>query len=113
MGNYNAVSTPLAAHFRLSIECCPQFEEDIDGMSNVPYSSAVGTLMYAMVCTRLNLSHTVSVVRRYMHNLGKDHWEAMKWILHYVKGTVNKGFCLLYTSPSPRDGLLSRMPSSA
>ena len=23
------------------------------------------------------------------------------------------GFCLLYTSPSPRDGLLSRMPSSA
>ena len=24
-----------------------------------------------------------------------------------------RGFCLLYTSPSPRDGLLSRMPSSA
>ena len=24
-----------------------------------------------------------------------------------------KGSCLLYTSPSPRDGLLSRMPSSA
>ena len=27
--------------------------------------------------------------------------------------TVMYGDCLLYTSPSPRDGLLSRMPSSA
>ena len=28
-------------------------------------------------------------------------------------GCVQLGVCLLYTSPSPRDGLLSRMPSSA
>ena len=31
----------------------------------------------------------------------------------YLPETVRKSFCLLYTSPSPRDGLLSRMPSSA
>ena len=68
MGNCKAVSTPLIAHFRLSVECCPQCEEDIDTMSNVPYSSAVGSLMYAMVCIRPELSHTVSVVSRYMHN---------------------------------------------
>ena len=30
----------------------------------------------------------------------------------YLNNELNK-FCLLYTSPSPRDGLLSRMPSSA
>ena len=33
-----------------------------------------------------------------------------------LSGTANNtttNFCLLYTSPSPRDGLLSRMPSSA
>ena len=29
-----------------------------------------------------------------------------------IQGAMGKG-CLLYTSPSPRDGLLSRMPSSA
>ena len=28
-------------------------------------------------------------------------------------GVAKDGACLLYTSPSPRDGLLSRMPSSA
>ena len=60
-------------------------------MSNVPYSSVVGSLMYAMVCTRPDLSHAVSVVSRYMHNPGKDHWKAVKWILRYVKGTIGKG----------------------
>ena len=50
--------------------------------------------MYVMVCTRSDLSHAVSVVSRYMHNPGKDHWEAVKWILRYVKGTVNKGLVL-------------------
>ena len=44
-----------------------------------------------MVCTRPDLSHAVSVVSRYMHNPGKNHWKAVKWILCYVKGTVNKG----------------------
>ena len=31
------------------------------------------------------------------------------WSFYYAQCA----FCLLYTSPSPRDGLLSRMPSSA
>ena len=38
--------------------------------------SVVGGLMYAMVCTRRDLSHAMSVVSRYIHNPGKDHWEA-------------------------------------
>ena len=32
---------------------------------------------------------------------------------HYAAAYGNMNVCLLYTSPSPRDGLLSRMPSSA
>jgi len=90
MGNCKAISTPLAAHFRSSAEYCPQSETDIDRVSNVPYSSDVGSLMYTMVCTRLELSHAVSVVSRYMHNPENDHWKAVKWILRYVKGTVHK-----------------------
>lgn len=42
-------------------------------MSQVPYASAVGSLMYAMVCTRLDLAHTISVVSRYMGDPGKQH----------------------------------------
>jgi hypothetical protein len=47
-------------------------------MSRVPYSSTIGTLMYAMVCTRPDISHTVGVVSRYMNNPGKEHWEDSK-----------------------------------
>ena len=91
MGNCKVALTPLAAHFRLSAECCSQSEEDINRMSNVPYFSVVGSLMYAMVCTRPGLSHAVIVISRHMHNPEKDHWESVKWILRYVKGTVDKG----------------------
>jgi hypothetical protein len=42
-------------------------------MSKVPYSSTVGSLIYAMVCSRSDLSHAMSVVARYMPNPGKEH----------------------------------------
>lgn len=60
-------------------------------MSRIPYSSVVGNLMYAMIYTRPDLAHAVRVVSRYMHNPGKEHWNAVKWILRYLKGTVDFG----------------------
>ena len=50
--------------------------------------------MYATICTRPNLAYAVSVMSHYIRNLGKDHWEALKWILCYVKGSLNK--CLMF-----------------
>jgi len=64
MHEAKTVSTPLAAHFRLSVALCTQSDKDVEYMSKVPYSSAVGSLMYAMVCSRPNLSHVLSVVSR-------------------------------------------------
>ena len=56
------VKTPLAAHFQLSADLSPQSDEEEMYMSHVPYASAVGSIMYAMVCTRPDISHAVSVV---------------------------------------------------
>ena len=81
MANSKIVQTPLAPHFRLSDQLCPKVEAEMYEMMNVPYASVVGCLMYAMVLTRLDLSYAVSVVSRYMSNLGKEHWRAVKWIL--------------------------------
>ena len=67
------VSTPLASYFRLSASLSPNSLEEEEYMSRVPYSRAVGSVMYAMVCTHLDLSHTVSSVSRYMANPGKEH----------------------------------------
>ena len=50
-------------------------------MSHVPYSSVVGSIMYAMVCTRPNILQAVSVVSRNMASPGKEHWQVVKWIL--------------------------------
>jgi hypothetical protein len=87
------VSTPLASHFKLTKEICPKTQEEIEYMSRVLYSSAVGILMYVMVCTRPDIAHTVGVVRRYMNNPGKEHWEAVKWILRYLRGTATHALC--------------------
>lgn len=45
--------------------------------------------MHAIVCTGPHISFGVSVVSRYIADPGKEHWEAVKWILSYLKGTVN------------------------
>ena len=59
-------------------------------MSYILYASAVGSIMYA---TRPDISHAVSVVSRYMDRPGKGHWQAVKWILRYLKGSTNIGLC--------------------
>uniref|UniRef100_A0A5B7BYT4 Reverse transcriptase Ty1/copia-type domain-containing protein n=1 Tax=Davidia involucrata TaxID=16924 RepID=A0A5B7BYT4_DAVIN len=90
-GTAKSVNTPLAAHFKLSALMSPRTEEERKHMTQIPYANAVGALMYAMVCTRPDISHAVSMVSRYMHNPGKGHWQAVKWILRYIQGTVDVG----------------------
>ena len=59
-------------------------------MSKVPYASTIGSLMYAIVCTRLDIEHAVGVISRYMSHPGIEHLTAVKWILRYLRGTSNK-----------------------
>lgn len=78
MQNAKVVSTPLPCHFKLTKEMCPKTQEEEDKMSKIPYALVVGSLMYAMVCTRLDIAHAMGVVSRYMRNLGMEHWNAVK-----------------------------------
>jgi hypothetical protein len=65
-------------------------------MSQIPYANAVGTLMYAMVSTRPDISHAVGVFNRDMENLGKEHWAIVKWVFLYLRGTSDH--CITYNS---------------
>ncbi|KAH9751443.1 hypothetical protein KPL71_014298 [Citrus sinensis] len=85
------ICTPLAPHFKLNSSSCPRSQEERDYMARVPYASVVGSLMYSMVCTRPDISQAVSMVSKYMHNPGKNHWLMVKWILQYLYGTVDVG----------------------
>jgi hypothetical protein len=87
MNDVKPFSVPLASHFKLYSSLCPSTKEEKEYMSRIPYANAVGSLMCAMVSTRLDISHAVGVVSRYMENLGKEHWAAVKWVLRYLRGT--------------------------
>jgi len=93
MNKAKIVSTPLTLHFKLSSRQAPSNDKEKDDMQHVPYASAVGSLMYAMVCTRSNIAHHVGVVSRFLSNLGIEHWKAIKWILRYLCGTSNLKLC--------------------
>ena len=96
MSTSRSLDTPSAANIHLSTAFAPKSAEEKEYMSRVPYASAVGSLMYAMVCTRPDLAHAVSVVSRFMGDPGKEHWQAVKRIFRYLKGTFDIG--LIYGS---------------
>ena len=81
MQNSKAVTTPSVAQFKLSSALCPQSDEEVDYMSRVPYSSVVGSLMYVMVCSSLNLGYAFSAISRFMEKPDKEHWKAYQWIM--------------------------------
>ncbi|GAU50368.1 hypothetical protein TSUD_284660 [Trifolium subterraneum] len=85
MENSKAVSTPLDTHFKLSSQQSPSSEDETFDMKRVPYASAVVSLMYAMVCTRPDIAHVVGTVSRFLSNPGREHWDAVKWILRKRK----------------------------
>jgi hypothetical protein len=75
------------------VDQCPKTKEEEEDMYHVPYPSAVGSLMYAMVCTRPNIAHAVGVLSRYMSKLGKEHWITVKRVFMYLHGTTSYGLC--------------------
>ncbi|GJV37387.1 retrotransposon protein, putative, ty1-copia subclass [Tanacetum coccineum] len=89
--NGKLIKMPLGGHFKLSLKDCPIKDYDVERMSKVPYANAVGSLMCLMVCTRPDIAYAVSVVSSYLVNPGKNHWEAVKWILKYLRGTKKMG----------------------
>ena len=93
MSDAKPISTPLASHFHLSKDQSPKMEENREFMAKVPYTLAIGSLMYAMLYTRPDICYAVGVVSRFMSNPGKAHWEAVKWILRYLQGTIEKCLC--------------------
>ncbi|KAL0366969.1 UNVERIFIED_CONTAM: Retrovirus-related Pol polyprotein from transposon TNT 1-94 [Sesamum radiatum] len=91
MENAKPTSVPLAAHFQLYKDQSPKTEIEKEKMEKIPYSNAIGSVMYLMVSTRPDIAYAVSCLSRYMSNAGTPHWEALKWLLRYLIKTENTG----------------------
>jgi len=88
----NPATTPADPHIRLK-KSCQDFEASATERRN--YQSAVGSLMYAMLGTRPDISYTVSKVSQYPTNPNSTHCTAVKRIFRYLAGTPNRGICYI------------------
>ena len=93
MSDAKPVNVPLGGYFKLSKAQAPTTEDEKALMSEVPHASIVGSLMYAMICTRPDIAQAVRVISRYMSNPEKEHWRVVKWILRYLKGSSDMTLC--------------------
>lgn len=87
---------PFRHGITLSKDQCPKTPDEIENMKAVPYASAVGSLMYAMLCTRPDICFAVGMVSRFQSNPGREHWTAVKHIIKYLKRT--RDYMLVFQS---------------
>ncbi|KAL9286140.1 putative RNA-directed DNA polymerase [Arabidopsis thaliana] len=82
--------TPTAAHFKLRSLSEEEKKTEAVHMERIPYASAVGSLMYAMVGSRPDLVFAVGFISRFISSPGREHWSAVKWVLRYLKGAYTQ-----------------------
>ncbi|CAA7262723.1 unnamed protein product [Cyclocybe aegerita] len=81
------LSIPMDPNVCLSSAQSPSTTVEIAKMANIPYHEAVGSLMYASLGTRPDITFAVQTVSRYASKPGPGHWEAVKRIFRYLSGT--------------------------
>ena len=95
MQNSKKGQLPTQHGIVLSKEQCPTKPREEEEMRRVPYASTVGSLTYAMLCTRPDIFYAIGIVSRYQSNPGLAHWIVVKHILKYLRRTRN--YMLIYS----------------
>ncbi|XP_016544317.2 secreted RxLR effector protein 161-like [Capsicum annuum] len=91
MEDYKFTITPMNQNKKF---CKEDGDENIDkGL----YRSLIGCLMY-LTATRPNIVNGVSLLSTYMHCASEIHFQAAKYVIRYVKGTINFGIIIKKTS---------------
>ena len=72
MAGVTPMSTLLASHFQPSKDQSPLNEQEWVYMAKVSCAFVIDNLLYAMICTILDIAHAVGVVSKYMSNLGNN-----------------------------------------
>ena len=93
MVDYKPMDTLIAKGQSLSLDMCPKTPQEKEKMARVLYVNAIGSLIYAMMCTMHDISYVVGLVSRYQSNPGQKHGSAIKRILTYLKGTADYSLC--------------------
>ena len=93
MHNCKPMDTPVERNLSLSLDMCPKSPKEKGKMSQIPYSSVVESMMYALVCISPDICYAVGLANRFQSNLGIKHWMTVKRIQRYLKGTTYYVLC--------------------
>jgi Reverse transcriptase (RNA-dependent DNA polymerase) len=87
MENCKEVATPLNEGTKLSIKDGPKTNKERLEVKNIPYLSAIGSLIFIAQVTRPDIAFAAGYLGRFSSNFGMDHWRAVKHVFRYLKGT--------------------------
>ena len=105
MEKANPLSTPMVVR-SLSVEKDPfrPYEENEKVLGpEVPYLSAIGALMYLANCTRPDIAFAVNLLARFSSSPTKRHWNGIKHVFRYLRGTIDLG---LFYPKNTKQGLI-------
>ena len=85
--NAKQVSTPMEPNVQFSIDQCPSTPNQLARMKGVPYSEAIGSVLWPVVVSRPDAAYTIGVLAQFIQNPGLAHWEALKQLINYLGWT--------------------------
>ncbi|GJR77277.1 retrotransposon protein, putative, ty1-copia subclass [Tanacetum coccineum] len=101
MENSKRGTIPMQDKLKLSKSQGASTPAEKQRMQNVPYASAIGSIMYAVRCTRLDVAFAQNITSRFQQNPGELHWTTVKNILKYLRNT--KDMFLVYGGDMKRE----------
>ncbi|GJX69001.1 hypothetical protein Tco_0304728 [Tanacetum coccineum] len=87
MYNSKRGSIPMQVDLHLNKSQCTTTSAEMKRMQNIPYASAIGSIMYVVRCTRPDVAFAQNITSRYQQNPGEAHWTVVKNILKYLRNT--------------------------
>jgi hypothetical protein len=78
---------PMSRDITLSKKYYPSEPDEQERMDTISYASAIGSIMYTMICTHPDVSYALSAMSRCQSNYGEAHWTIVKNILKYLRRT--------------------------
>ena len=82
--NASPVSTPMEPGAQFSVDQCPSTLNQTSRMHGVPYSQAIGSVLWPVVVSRPDAAYAVGVLSQFIQNPGPAHWEGVKRVINYL-----------------------------
>nr|GEV50532.1 retrotransposon protein, putative, Ty1-copia subclass [Tanacetum cinerariifolium] len=101
MENSKRETIPMQEKLKLSKSQGVSTPVEIQCIQNIPYASAIGSIMYVVRCTRPDVAFAQNITSRFQQNPGELHWTTVKNILKYLRNT--RDMFLVYRGDTKRE----------